>query len=263
MKTSENTFVWYMLLLPASVCYSLYNYHYFEGFFLYFIFWHFLLVSGVEVALHRYFSHKSFKTSRIFQFVLAVWGGLAIQAGPLFWASRHRHHHKHCDQGVDIHSPIHGFYTSHCGWLFKDSTYTNNNFYEKFIPDLLKFRELYIFEDSKYMILVVLGIHYILAGWKGCVIGLVANFTSFHCIQVTNSVDHLYGYKNDKNRKGCDARNCFWTFPLQLGGNWHANHHYNSKMATTKIKWWEIDIWYWIILIFESLGLIWDVEKLS
>ena len=110
---------------------------------------------------------------------------------------------------------------------------------------------------------VFFGIHYILAGWKGCVIGLVANFTCFHCVQLVNSINHLYGYKNDKNRKGCDARNCFWTFPLQLGVNWHANHHYNSKMATTKIKWWEIDPMYWIILLFEFLGLIWDVKKPS
>ncbi|HSP91649.1 MAG TPA: hypothetical protein VLN08_12110, partial [Vicinamibacterales bacterium] len=35
---------------------------------------------------HRYFSHRSFKTSRAFQFVMAVWGASSVQRGPLWWA---------------------------------------------------------------------------------------------------------------------------------------------------------------------------------
>src|SRR6476620_7134205 len=43
---------------------------------------------------HRYFSHKSYKTSRFFQFVFALSGNSAVQRGPLWWAAHHRLHHK-------------------------------------------------------------------------------------------------------------------------------------------------------------------------
>ena len=70
---------------------------------------------------HRYFSHRSFKTSRAFQFVMAVWGLTCVQKGPLWWAANHRHHHKHSDQHGDVHSPgLQGFIWAHMGWIMGD-----------------------------------------------------------------------------------------------------------------------------------------------
>ena len=48
----------------------------------------------VTAGYHRYFSHRAFKTSRAFQFVLAVLAQSAAQKGPLWWAGHHRQHHK-------------------------------------------------------------------------------------------------------------------------------------------------------------------------
>ncbi len=53
---------------------------------------------------HRYFAHKSFKTSRPAQFVFAILGASAAQRGPLWWAAHHRHHHQHSDTPEDLHS---------------------------------------------------------------------------------------------------------------------------------------------------------------
>ncbi|MGH8498487.1 MAG: hypothetical protein ACRERV_06755, partial [Methylococcales bacterium] len=82
---------------------------------------HLFIYVGMSVALHRYFSHKSFKTSRVFQTVLAMWGSFSLQGGCLFWAALHRHHHGHCDEDSDLHSPqpgsLRSFYWSHVGWL--------------------------------------------------------------------------------------------------------------------------------------------------
>ena len=41
---------------------------------------------------HRYFSHRTFRTSRVVQFVFAVLGAASVQRGPLWWAAHHRHH---------------------------------------------------------------------------------------------------------------------------------------------------------------------------
>src|ERR1700754_3487467 len=67
---------------------------------------------------HRYFSHRSFKTSRVAQFLFAVLGATAVQRGPLWWAAHHRHHHAFSDQPEDPHSPArHGFIRAHIGWF--------------------------------------------------------------------------------------------------------------------------------------------------
>ena len=70
-----------------------------------------LRIFAVSAGYHRYFSHRSFKTDRIFQFIVALVGCMANQKGPLWWAAHHRYHHSHADRKDDIHSPSqHGFW---------------------------------------------------------------------------------------------------------------------------------------------------------
>ena len=60
---------------------------------------------------HRYFSHRTFKTSRAGQFIFGLLGASAVQRGPIWWAAHHRHHHVYSDQPDDVHSPVqHGFF---------------------------------------------------------------------------------------------------------------------------------------------------------
>src|SRR5690349_20549891 len=80
------------------------------------------LVAGrmfwVTAGYHRYFSHRSFKTSRVFQFVIAFLAMTSGQKGVLWWAAHHRHHHRFSDQEEDLHSPtLFGFFWSHIGWI--------------------------------------------------------------------------------------------------------------------------------------------------
>src|ERR1700690_3545315 len=71
---------------------------------------------AITAGYHRYFAHRTFKTSRAFQFVMAWLGTCSMQNGPLWWASWHRRHHKHSDTPLDPHSPIQrGFWYSHFG----------------------------------------------------------------------------------------------------------------------------------------------------
>src|SRR5205085_600517 len=73
---------------------------------------------GITAGYHRYFSHRSYKTSRPFQFVLAVLGCSALQKGPLWWAAHHRAHHRHSDTPRDPHSPVlNTVWWAHVGWI--------------------------------------------------------------------------------------------------------------------------------------------------
>src|SRR5690242_15366627 len=54
---------------------------------------YYLRMFGITAGYHRYFSHRSYKTSRAFQFVLAWLGTSSVQKGVLFWSAHHRYHH--------------------------------------------------------------------------------------------------------------------------------------------------------------------------
>ena len=95
---------------------------------------------------HRYFSHKSFSTSRLMQFVFAWVACVCYQGGPLWWASVHRKHHKCCGSIDDPHSPRHGFYYSWLGWIFVETS-----IYKNYVKDLLKFPELVYLDRFSYI----------------------------------------------------------------------------------------------------------------
>lgn len=66
---------------------------------------HTALTSGpMSFCLHRYFSHNAFQANRVVGFFLAVAACLAYQYGPVWWSSKHRRHHRYCDQPKDPHS---------------------------------------------------------------------------------------------------------------------------------------------------------------
>src|SRR5206468_9499526 len=82
---------------------------------------YFLRMFGITGAYHRYFAHRSYKTSRPFQFLLACLGCSALQKGPLWWAGHHREHHRHSDTENDPHSPhATSFRWSHVGWILSE-----------------------------------------------------------------------------------------------------------------------------------------------
>ena len=62
---------------------------------------------AISSGYHRYFSHRAYATSRIYQFILAFACQTTLQKSVLWWAAKHRHHHLHSDTEDDVHSPRH------------------------------------------------------------------------------------------------------------------------------------------------------------
>ncbi len=74
---------------------------------------------AVTGGYHRYFSHRTYRTSRVFQFILAFLAQTSAQRGALWWAAHHRHHHRFSDQPQDAHSVAQdGFWYSHLLWIY-------------------------------------------------------------------------------------------------------------------------------------------------
>ena len=101
---------------------------------------YFVRMFAITGIYHRYFSHRTFKTSRPAQFIFALLGASATQRGPLWWAANHREHHRNSDTPADPHSPVqYGFFRSHAGWFMCNRFYATQ--YNR-IQDFARFPEL-------------------------------------------------------------------------------------------------------------------------
>ena len=75
-----------------------------------YLYYRILTLVANGIGLHRYFSHKSFKTTRR-KHIFLCWVSVLIgEADPALSALIHRHHHKHSDLQYDMHSPVDGFW---------------------------------------------------------------------------------------------------------------------------------------------------------
>jgi stearoyl-CoA desaturase (Delta-9 desaturase) len=217
-----------------------------------------LRMFAITGGYHRYFSHRSYKTSRAFQFVLALLGVTAVQKGPLWWASHHRRHHKYSDQPEDIHSPRQrGFIWSHFMWILvkrhRTADYSNIRDFEKY-PEI---RWLDRYENL--VVLGLIGVFFLIGGpwaviWGFC----VSTVLCWHCTFCINSLTHMFGRR--RYETGDDSRNSLALGLITFGEGWHNNHHHYQRSANQGFYWWEIDISYYVLRALSAVGLIWDVH---
>src|SRR4051794_4611713 len=131
---------------------------------------YFIRMFGITGGYHRYFSHRTFKTSRVFQFVLAWLGCSALQKGPLWWSAHHRQHHKHSDTEEDPHSPVTTtFWWSHVGWILSKRSVRTH---VEYVRDLNRFPELRWLNNYHAVPGIFLGVMcYLIGGWSGLIYG--------------------------------------------------------------------------------------------
>ena len=161
---------------------------------------------GITAGFHRYFSHRSFKTNRLFQFILGFFGTTAVQGGVLWWSSHHRAHHKYSDKKEDIHSPVaYGFFHSHLGWMWSKECFQEAGIRCK---DFARFKEIK-FLNKYYAPLIVFqaGAFYLLgevlkvyfpqlqtSGSQILVWGFfIATVWTWHVTFSINSICHTFG----------------------------------------------------------------------
>jgi len=224
-------------------------------------FLYFVRMFGITAGYHRYFSHRAYKTSRLFQFMLACLGCSALQKGPLWWCAHHRHHHRFSDTEDDPHSPVVGtLVSSHVGWLFDPK---NDQTHWTSIRDWLKFPELLWLNRYHWIPGILLGtLCWLAGGWSGLVIGFfVSTVLLYHGTFTVNSLCHLFGRRRYATKD--DIRNNPLVAALTLGEGWHNNHHYYQSSANQGFFWWEIDVSYYIIRLLGLCGIVWDIRKPS
>jgi stearoyl-CoA desaturase (delta-9 desaturase) len=213
---------------------------------------------GITGGYHRYFAHKTYRTSRAFQFALAALACSATQKGPLWWAGNHRIHHKHADRPEDLHSPAHGFYHAHVGWIFEarwDTTPLDR------IADFARYPELVWLNRNHHVPAVALAVVCaLLGGFSGVVWGyLVSTVLLWHSTYTINSLAHTWGTRRYDTAD--TSRNNPWLALLTLGEGWHNNHHHFCAAARQGFQWWEIDITYYVLRGLQAVGIVWDIRE--
>lgn len=239
--------------IPVGICIALY--------------W--IRVFALTGGYHRYFSHRTYKTSRVFQFMMAWVGATAAQCGPLWWASHHRHHHLHSDTEQDVHSPkMRGLFWSHIGWLMCKKY---NEIDWKKIQDFSKFPELRFIDRFHVLPPIVLAVVLYVVGefmgvwWKQCsgVQFLAWGFflstvLVYHATFCINSLTHILGSR--RFRTSDTSRNNFFTALITMGEGWHNNHHRYPKSTRQGFYWWEIDCTYYLLKVLSWFRLVWDLH---
>jgi stearoyl-CoA desaturase (delta-9 desaturase) len=229
----------------------------------------------VTAGYHRYFSHRTFKTSRIFQCILAFLSETSAQKGVLWWSAHHRRHHKYSDTVEDPHSrKVYGFWHSHIGWILVPD-YEETHFEQ--VKDLSKFPELRWLDRNYFIPPAVLGlIVFIIGGavnsgswafssiwshgWSTLWIGFfLSTVILYHGTFAINSLMHWIG--TPRYKTGDESRNSFWLAMISLGEGWHNNHHYYQSSTRQGFFWWEIDLTYYALKFLSLIGLVWDIRE--
>jgi stearoyl-CoA desaturase (delta-9 desaturase) len=212
---------------------------------------------AVTAGYHRYFSHRSFKTSRWFQFVLACLAQSTAQKGVLWWAAVHRHHHRYSDTEADVHSPsLHGLLYAHVGWIF---SHRRPRLSATSVPDLARYPELRVLDRLEIVPAAILGLTaLVLGGWSVFVVGFCwSTVLLYHCTFFINSLAHGHGSR--RYVTGDDSRNNWWLAVITLGEGWHNNHHAYQRSARQGFRWFEIDPTFYLLTLLSWLHIVRDL----
>jgi stearoyl-CoA desaturase (delta-9 desaturase) len=238
---------------------------------------YFLTTLGITLGFHRLFSHRAFRTSRIVETTLIIFGSMAAQGPLLSWVAIHRRHHTYSDRDGDPHTPnrgeqkerayFEGVWHAHVGWLFKHEM-TNTRIYAS---DLLKNKLVVRMSQPDYylgsvmagLLLPAIACGLASMTWMGAVRGLVWGglvrlFLVHHATWSINSICHLFGSRPFPSRDS--SGNVSWLSLFTLGESWHNNHHAFPRSAYHGLRWWQMDLTGCIVFALAAVGLVWDVQ---
>jgi stearoyl-CoA desaturase (delta-9 desaturase) len=215
---------------------------------------------GVTIGYHRMLTHQGFEAPQWLRFLLLSLGTTAFEGGPAQWTATHIKHHAHSDEEDDPHSPLAGFWHAHIGWLFHLKNYAPVSTYA---PHLLQDPVVMFMERWWYPFAFTSVVLPLLAGgWTGLIWGAgVRIFLTTHITYSVNSICHTFGRRDFDTTD--ESRNNWIVGLLAFGEGWHNNHHAFPRSAFHGMRWWQFDLSGLIIRFLESVGLVWNVQRVT
>ncbi len=210
---------------------------------------------GIGIGYHRLLTHRSFKAPKWLEYILTTLGTLAIQNGALGWVTTHRIHHAHTETELDPHSPRHGAFWSHVGWIYRGTAQEHDAAtVKRYVPDLLKDKFHVLLSRFYYVPSIVLGlILFAAGGWTLVLWGIfLRTVWGWHSTWLVNSATHLWGTRRFET--GDDSTNNILIAVVSFGEGWHNNHHAYPTSARHGLKWYEFDMNWLTIRLFKLFG---------
>lgn len=211
---------------------------------------------GTTVAYHRALAHGACRLHPIVEVPLILLALMNGSGTPLTWVANHRLHHATSDTIEDISSPAQGgFWWAHLRWLWQAGQAPVSRYCGPL--DRPRYR---IWTRLQVPLLAVSFFGGLLISptawfWLGPARLLVA----LHLQCSVNSISHL----GDADAVGGSSKNVWWLAPFHFlqGENWHRNHHDDPADARIGRRPWEIDLGWWTIAAFGSLGLAGAIQR--
>jgi stearoyl-CoA desaturase (delta-9 desaturase) len=212
----------------------------------------------VTVFLHRGQAHKGITFHPLLSHFMRFWLWLTTGMVTKQWVAIHRKHHRFSDQEGDPHSPhVFGFWKV----LFKGALLYHTASKDKTMIDAYgvgtpaDWMEQKVYSaHSRLGIGIMLLINVLLFGWIGFVIwGIQMLWIPFWAAGVVNGLGHWAGYRNGVTKD--HSRNISPWGVIIGGEELHNNHHLDPANPRLSKKWFELDIGWVYIKVFEFLKL--------
>ncbi len=210
---------------------------------------------GVGLGWHRLLTHRGFKAPKWLEYTLSIFATMSMQDPPDKWIATHRMHHKFVDTDKDPHSARSGFWWPQIGWVLWGKAQDHDAAtMKKYVPDLLKDRGHVLISRFFYVPIIVSAlILFAIGGWTMVVWGVAARVVvGWHTTWFVNSLSHIYGKR--PHDTGDLSTNNWFVAILTFGEGWHNNHHMSPTSARHGTEWYQFDMNWIAIRIFEKLG---------
>jgi stearoyl-CoA desaturase (delta-9 desaturase) len=219
-----------------------------------------------SIFLHRYAAHKMFAMGPFAEkiFYILTW----LFQGPSYLSANaygilHRMHHAHADTEEDPHSP--SYDKSMIAMMWRTGVIYSNILYrkvpidKKYMVSNPEWRSFDLFASSwaaRISFGIVYSLIYIWAEppvWMYALLPVQWLMGPVHGA-IINWCAHKWGYRNydisdtSKNFVPIDL--------LTVGESYHNNHHANPKNANFGVRFFELDVSYYVIRLLDLIGVV-------
>jgi stearoyl-CoA desaturase (delta-9 desaturase) len=216
---------------------------------------------GISLCFHRSLTHRGLRLVKPLEYAAAFLGTLALQGGPITWVATHRAHHAATDREGDPHGADRGFFWSHCEWLLRRNTAVPNEAARpRLVPELAQDPFYQFLDHNNVQLQIALGLAlFAIGGFSLLVWGIFVRLVlMYHTTWLVNSASHMFGYRTYKTNDL--SRNNWWVALLSWGEGWHNNHHAFQFSARLGLRWFEVDVIWWLIRALAFLRLVRDIK---
>lgn len=259
----------FLTIYQLTLLISLPFYFYYQGFSwaLFAIGFVLLYATGLSITggYHRFYSHKTFKTNPVVEWLLLFFGSMAGQGSALRWSFDHRIHHAHVDTDEDPYSINKGFWYAHFLWILEKPRSID----PKVVPDLIN-NQWVVFQDKYYGLLFLgtnalayIAVGYFLNDYIGALVIAVGLrlFCLHHFTWFINSLAHTWGDKPFSQEHSA-VNNYIISF-LTFGEGYHNYHHTYANDYRNGVYWYQFDPTKWFIWLLSKFGLAYNLRRMD